>query len=142
MVWHLQVGSSYEGDVPLSAIINLEPDDIKRILKLSNCVKRNKVFCIQSWDYSPDWLASSNEEDREEFDGSIDSSRIVITDSDVYWKAGLKHADVEFSTGCIYLSELKEIQTVLKAPVEGLVKLMGGLEYENSKKALAERLKQ
>lgn len=139
--------SVYSGDeyaeTPTLAHVRLGVGEVRRILMLSRQVKRLKVYSIEEWGGPDQWTYGEldDDEERTEFDGSIDLETFHVTDDDFHYEACLKHGDTRFNTEGINLTLLKEWLKVHDTKPEDLGLMINGLEGEPAKQELQRRLK-
>ena len=121
-------------EYPIKAAITLDKKQVARIRKLAKTVKRLKVYCIEEFDYTPEW----QDDEGNESDCRIDCAMLKVTDDSFQWRAYLKHVDnAELSTDSIGL----DVLDAMDCPVEDLPKLITS-ENELIKEIATARLKE
>jgi len=105
----LAVGSNFDmDDHPASATVELLPSMIVRIRELSEVVKKNSLYKVELFDYTPTWY-TTEDCDKEWEDGEdrrIGCVTMNVSSDTVWWTASAKHSDYEFSTDSINIKEL------------------------------------
>jgi hypothetical protein len=126
-------------DGPSHAEINFNKKLLASIFKLATTVKKLKAYAIEDWDYTPT-LKTELDGKYEDWEGSVDTERLRVTEDNCAWAFYIKHTSTECETEDISLALLEECRKVLCCKKENLPLLMGRLEYEESKRLLEGRL--
>lgn len=87
-------------DAPTLAAVSLSPRLIARIRALAAAVAELDCYCIEDFDYSPEYYGSSDE------DPSIDTCRLVVTRTDFWWEGMIKHTSVSIQTDQLTVAAL------------------------------------
>jgi hypothetical protein len=105
------------GEDPTHALIELPRGRVIRIIHLASIVKKEKVYAIEEFDYTPEYKTVKEDAEFEDapkitelkdWDGRVDATRIHITDDSVSWLSYVKHTNIELSTGHISIKCLKK----------------------------------
>jgi len=97
------------------AVIELNPDRIDRIRKLSVVVRQMKVYRISEFNYDCEFMVADYEADPEhgkvalkEFEGRTECNTLNVTDNDFFWSGYYKHTSVRWESASVSLKVLKE----------------------------------
>ena len=110
------VYDEYYDDGPTHAVIEVNSELAKQIIKMQEAVKSCDAYCIQEFDSAPDFMVKENPEDEADHpalidweDGSIDCCLLHVTQTGFFWSANIKHSDINIETENIPIEELKEL---------------------------------
>lgn len=76
--------------------LEITPDDAKSFLRLARTVKRLKVYSINDFDYTPEFLNSEYTETT----FRSECTMLVVADNYIYWKGYVKHSDPVITWEC------------------------------------------
>lgn len=85
------------GEIPERAYITLDVGQVKRILRLSEQVRKLGVYKIVEFDYTPTFRP----------DARIEYLCLNVTEDGFFWDGGIKHTSVMFETKEISIEELR-----------------------------------
>ena len=128
-------------ELPSHVIVTLNPQDIAWIKKARKIVKAMSAYELSQFWYGMEFKTQTADDVLEEFEGSMDTELMLVTDDAVRFSSALKHTETEIFSDSIPLKELFENWKVIRARPKTLPILMGKLEYESSKEILHKRLK-
>lgn len=131
-------------DGPEKAIVEIDRKYVAHILELSKVVKNLKVYCIEEFDYSPEYfdVDYDNEEKlipNEDF--RAEAVLLHITETNFYWGGLVKHTNIHWETGSAPIKLLQEAMRVWKTPKKNLPTLIGSLKHPEVALELERRLK-
>lgn len=101
-------------DYPVCAIVELNEDTANKIRLFSKFVKKNDLYKIEKFDYSPLWLDHDVLEDEtltdEDRTGlvSVEAVCLNVTDDSFWWSAYLKNSNVYIFTDKLAISKLPQ----------------------------------
>lgn len=136
----VSVYNEFADDIPTHARIELNKNQIERIKKLSQVVKRHKVTYIAEWDCSPEFFVLDEAEEDPEikpWDGSVECEMLVVRDTNFYWKGVIKHTDIRYETDIFSIKELDNLISFFKnEPINQLPRYLNEEEYSKREIAL------
>jgi len=89
---------------PDTMTVDISKEDAERILMLSKEVKRLKIYKIVDFDYSPEFSKSGVDDP----DWRMDCVTINITDREFFYRANIKHTNVDVESEGIRIVTLKK----------------------------------
>ena len=111
------------------------------ILKMSRFVKRNKIYCIQHFDSSPDFLCIDEDDlSTKEYTAGTECTKILVNDNTFFWGGMIKHTNVSFESSTYAIRRLKELKKFAESPIEEMPKYVSSDDFEEQYIA-KERLK-
>jgi hypothetical protein len=151
----VQVNDEYYDEGPTHARITLDDALIARLYTLQKVVKDYKLYAVEDWDSTPEFLKGSedDENDHEEWDdGRADCLTLKVTDDSFFWEFFIKNTSIQCSVDGISFDDLKEQlkenDRVMRATKKELPRLAvlvkpakGALKYDSSKALVEKRLK-
>lgn len=107
-------GEDDNGNALALARILLSCDDVSEVKRLSELVKKEHLYAVKRFDYTPeyfsdyegfDWDGYKGEE-TVEWKGRVDVVCLHVTDDSFRWEGYLKHTNIRWSTESVEIKEL------------------------------------
>lgn len=138
MIVEMMCNDDYFDEYPPHAEIIFYPELIERIIELNKTVTKVKAYKITDWDETPDFLSDEN---GKEWEGRSECKMLNVCENSISWGAYIKNTNITIETYEISMSEILEINKVLKVPEKELPLLINDLKSKEAKRILEERLK-
>lgn len=101
-----------DADYPVCAIVELNEDAVNKIKQFSNFVKKNNLYKIEKFNYTPLWLDHDVLENEPVTDEdragtvSVEAVCLNVTDDSFWWSAYLKNSNVLIETDRLAIANL------------------------------------
>jgi len=99
---HISVHNEYDSGGLDIACVELNPNLIKRIRQLNQAVIKFRAYCIEEFEYSPEFLT----EDGEEPEARPDCITLKVEKDRFLWTGYIKHTSVTWETESVPIKEL------------------------------------
>ena len=126
------------------SLATIKIDDMlaKRIIHLSEVVKKEKIVEVAEYDYTPDYYEACEYDNLDEMEPArTECEMLHVRDDEYYWAGYSKHGDVyALETRMQPIATLKELLKVAQTLTEDLPLLINELETDEAKALLKSRL--
>lgn len=139
----VETNAEYFDSRPDRAVVELTPQLVRHILHLSAVVRKLKVYKIEEFDYRPEFIQTDGDDkevSEDKLDWHVDTCLLCVKDDGCNWSLYLKNDNDELFTNHLWLKELRELNSVWRAPRNRLPLLLGSLEYKPAIELLEQRM--